>query len=161
MKRRYSRREFVRKTSLAPLELSALAWLSKSISGLAVPAGSELLWESFVKPPDDTRIMMRWWWFGPAVTHGELEREIRAMKKGGIGGFEILPVYPLALDDPARGTRNLPYLSDGFLDALRFVNQKAQEMGMRLDLTLCTGWPYGGSKVPVNEAAGMLRVVRV
>ncbi|MCL5670176.1 MAG: glycoside hydrolase, partial [Acidobacteria bacterium] len=101
------------------------------------------------------------WWFGPAVTHGELEREIRAMKKGGIGGFEILPVYPLALDDPARGTRNLPYLSDGFLDALRFVNQKAQEMGMRLDLTLCTGWPYGGSKVPVNEAAGMLRVVRV
>ena len=83
------------------------------------------------------------------------------MKEGGIGGFEILPVYPLALDDPARGIRNLPYLSDGFLDALRFVNQKAEEMGMRLDLTLCTGWPYGGSKVPVDQAAGMLRVVRV
>ncbi len=161
MKYRYSRREFVRKASLAPLELSALAWLSKSPSGLAVPDGSESLWGSFVKPPDDGRIMMRWWWFGPAVTHGELEREIRAMKEGGIGGFEILPVYPLALDDPARGIRNLPYLSDGFLGALRFVNQKAQDLGMRLDLTLCTGWPYGGSKVPVNQAAGMLRVVRV
>ena len=105
--------------------------------------------------------MMRWWWFGPAVTQEELEREMRAMKDGGIGGFEVQPVYPLALDDPPHGIRNLPYLSDGFLDALRFVNQKAQELGMRMDLTLCSGWPYGGSKVPVIQAAGMLRVVRV
>ncbi|HUX10251.1 MAG TPA: glycosyl hydrolase, partial [Terriglobia bacterium] len=127
----------------------------------AAPAGEGTLWQSFLKPPDDARIMMRWWWFGAAVTHEELEREVRAMKAGGIGGFEIQPVYPLALDDPARGIRNLPYLSDQFLEALRFTNQKAQEMGMRLDLTLCSGWPYGGSQVPVAQAAGMLRVVRV
>lgn len=105
--------------------------------------------------------MMRWWWFGPAVTNEELEREVLAMKEGGIGGFEIQPVYPLELDDPARGIRNLTYLSDRFLDALRFVDQKARETGMRLDLTLCSGWPYGGSNVPVNQSAGMLRVVRV
>jgi alpha-L-rhamnosidase len=160
MKRRYSRREFVRKTSLAPLELSALAWLSRTSVDAEAQASGGSLWESFVKPPDDSRIMMRWWWFGPAVTHEELEREVRAMKDGGIGGFEIQPVYPLELDDPACGIRNLPYLSDGVVDALRFVNQKAQETGMRLDLTLCSGWPYGGSKVPATQAAGMLRVVR-
>ena len=161
MKHRYSRREFVRKTSLAPLELSALAWLSKSSMGESDPSAGETLWQSFVKPPDDARIMMRWWWFGPAVTHQELEREMRAMKDAGIGGFEIQSVYPLALDDPARGIRILPYLSDAFLDALRFVNQKAEDLGLRLDLTLCSGWPYGGSQVPVTQAAGMLRVVRV
>jgi hypothetical protein len=160
MKRRYSRREFVRKALLAPLGLSALAWLSRSHWGDAAPAGGESLWESFVKPPDDSRIMMRWWWFGTAVTNEELGREILAMKEGGIGGFEIQPVYPLELDDIARGIHNLPYLSDEFLDALRFVNQKARETGMRLDLTLCSGWPYGGSHVPVTQAAGMLRVVR-
>ena len=161
MKPRYSRREFVRKTSLAPLELSALAWLSRSSMGEPAPPAGKTLWQSFVKPPDDARIMMRWWWFGPAVTHEELEREMRAMKEGGIGGFEIQPVYPMALDDPASGIRNLPYLSGEFLGALRFVNGKAQELGMRLDLTLCSGWPYGGSKVPVIQAAGMLRIVRV
>ena len=58
--------------------------------------------------------MMRWWWFGPAVTKPELEREMRAMKQGGIGGFEVQPVYPLALDDPEHGFRNLPYLSPSF-----------------------------------------------
>jgi len=30
--------------------------------------------KSFEKPPDDARIMMRWWWFGPAVTKEGLER---------------------------------------------------------------------------------------
>lgn len=161
MKRRYTRREFVRTTSFASLELSAAAWLMKSPSGGVVQTSQRKLWESFAKPPDDARIMMRWWWFGPAVTNEELEREVRAMKDAGIGGFEIQPVYPLELDDPPRGIRNLPYLSDDFLDALRFVNKKAQELGMRLDLTLCSGWPYGGKDVPVTQAAGMLRIVRV
>src|SRR5436190_333778 len=58
------------------------------------------LQRQFQHPPDDSRIMMRWWWFGPAVTNAELERELRTMKQGGIGGVEIQPVYPLALDDP-------------------------------------------------------------
>jgi hypothetical protein len=30
-------------------------------------------------PPDDARIMMRWWWFGPAVDNAQLEHEMRLM----------------------------------------------------------------------------------
>ncbi len=119
------------------------------------------LQRAFERPPDNAKIMMRWWWFGPAVTKPELERELRLMKEGGIGGFEVQPVYPLAPDDPALGIRNLPFLSDEFLDALRFVSAKAHELGLRMDLTLGSGWPYGGPSVPINEAAGTLRVERV
>jgi hypothetical protein len=57
---------------------------------------------------------MRWWWFGPTVTKPELAREMRNMKEGGIGGFEVQPVYPLALDDPELGFKNVPYLSDEY-----------------------------------------------
>lgn len=98
--------------------------------------------------------MMRWWWFGPAVTKPELEREMRLMKEGGIGGFEVQPVYPL-------GFQNTPYLSDEFLDALRFTGEKARELGLRMDLTLGSGWPFGGPHIPVTQAAGRLRVERV
>jgi alpha-L-rhamnosidase len=115
----------------------------------------------FEHPPDDTRIMMRWWWFGPAVAKPELEREMRVMKEGGIGGFEVQPVYPLSLDDPAKGIRNFPFLSDEYLDSLRFVSAKARELGMRMDLTLGSGWPFGGPQVSINDAAGMLRTERV
>lgn len=83
------------------------------------------------------------------------------MKEGGIGGVEIQPVYPLLPDDTANGIKNLPYLSDEFIDVLRFTSAKSKELGMRLDLTLGSGWSFGGAKVPVNEAAGALRIERV
>lgn len=116
---------------------------------------------NFVTPPDDARIMMRWWWFGPSVTKPEIERELRKMKEGGIGGVEVQPVYPLLPDDAKSGIRNLPYLSDEFLEMLRFASQKAKELGMRFDLTLGSGWSFGGAKIPITEAAGQLRVERV
>jgi hypothetical protein len=127
----------------------------------APPAGLAALKQAFQHPPDDARIMMRWWWFGAAVEKPELEREMRTMKEGGIGGFEVQPVYPLTLDDPQLGLKNLPYLSPEFLDALTFTGQKARELGMRMDLTLCSGWPYGGPHIPITQAAGKLRVDRV
>ena len=70
------------------------------------------LQRQFQTPPDDSRIMMRWWWFGPTVTKAELEREMRVMKEGGIGGFEIQPVYPVVLDDASKGLKTVPFLSD-------------------------------------------------
>src|ERR1051326_7700642 len=73
------------------------------------PSSSTLdgLRQAFGHPPDDSRIMMRWWWFGTAVEKPELERELRTMKEGGIGGVEIQPVYPLVLDDPDRKSTRL------------------------------------------------------
>ncbi len=133
-----------------------------------VPAFASMSWaqqdnvialqRAFEHPPEESRIMMRWWWFGPSVTKAELEREMQLMKEGGIGGFEVQTVYPLALDDPASGFRNFPFLSDEFIEALRFTSLKARELGLRMDLTLGSGWPYGGPSVPVTEAAGKLRV---
>ena len=105
--------------------------------------------------------MMRWWWFGPAVTKSEIERELRLMKEAGIGGVEVQAVYPLALDDTASGVRNLTFLSNEFIDALSFASVKARELGLRFDLTLGSGWPYGGPTVAIGEAAGRLRVERV
>src|SRR6185369_16614035 len=116
---------------------------------------------TFAHPPDDSRIMMRWWWFGPAVTKAEIERELRVMKEGGIGGVEVQPVYPLLPDDPKNGIKNIPYLSDEFLEMLRFTAAKCKELGMRFDLTLGSGWSFGGAKTPITEAAGQLRVERV
>ena len=116
---------------------------------------------NFENPPDDARIMMRWWWFGPSVTKAEIERELRTMKAGGIGGVEVQPVYPLLPDDPKTGHRNIPYLSDEFLEMLKFAAEKSKELGMRFDLTLGSGWSFGGAKTPITEAAGQLRVERV
>jgi hypothetical protein len=99
-------------------------------------------------PPPDARPMVRWWWFGPAVVNAQLERELLAMKAGGFGGFEIQPVYPMELDDPARGIHNVHRtLGPEFLDAVSFANRTGRANGMRVDMTLASGWPYGGPHV--------------
>jgi hypothetical protein len=139
----------------------ALLIPAAAVLAMAADADMETLRRSFENPPDDARIMMRWWWFGPGVTKTEIERELRAMKAGGMGGAEVQPVYPMALDDPETGFHNIRYLSDEFLDVLRFTSEKARELGLRLDLTLGSGWPFGGPHIPVTQAAGMLRCDRV
>jgi hypothetical protein len=141
--------------------LTSLIAICFAATALAQAQDINQLQRSFEQPPDDARIMMRWWWFGPAVTKPELEREMQVMKQGGIGGFEVQPVYPLTLDDSEKGIRNFPFLSDEHIDALRFVSAKARELGLRMDLTIGSGWPYGGPQVSVDHASGMLRSERV
>src|ERR1700677_2577891 len=56
----------------------------------------------FEHPPDDSRPMMRWWWFGVAVEKPEIRRELEEMKADGIGGAELAFVYPQVVDDPTK-----------------------------------------------------------
>ncbi len=102
--------------------------------------------------------MVRWWWFGPAATDGEITRELEQMKGAGIGGVEIANLYPLALDDPQTDFHNTPFLSPAHLAALRFAAEEARRLGLRVDVTLGSGWPFGGPHIPVTQSAGKLRV---
>jgi hypothetical protein len=147
-----SRRPTLRKPVLAILLLLVVACPSSAQETLGA------LHKAFADPPDDCRIMMRWWWFGPAVSKPEIQRELQEMKSGGIGGVEIATPYPQSLDDPVTGFHNAPYLSDEHLDALRFAAQQAARLGLRVDVTLGSGWPFGGPHIPITQAAGELRV---
>src|SRR5258707_6377255 len=147
--------------NLKPAFISILLSIAFLLACIPVNATVDTMQKDFANPPADARIMMRWWWFGPAVTKAELEREMRVMKQGGIGGFEVQAVYPLTLDDSEKGIKNFPFLSDEHIDALKFVSAKARELGLRMDLTIGSGWPYGGPQVSVDHASGMLRSERV
>src|SRR5215212_11285233 len=93
---------------------------------------------------------MRWWWFGPSVTRQELERELVAMADAGLGGVEVAYVYPLA-------TPTTEFGSDAFLADLRFAAERARELGLSFDLTLGSGWSFGGPHITTELAARQLR----
>jgi hypothetical protein len=80
------------------------------------------------------------------------------MRKAHIGGAVLLPIYPLSEDDPAKGIRNLPFLSPEFGDILRYTSARMQRLGMTFDVTLGTGWPYGGPWITPELGAHMLRL---
>ena len=138
---------------------ACLALLFSFSTLLFAQAPDQGLRQGFFNPPDDARPMMRWWWFGPAVTKPELQKELETMRGAGIGGVEIQPVYPLMLDDEAKGIKNLDYMSPEFLDDVTFASKAARSLGLRVDITLGSGWPYGGPKTTLALAAGKLKVV--
>lgn len=105
--------------------------------------------------------MVRWWWFGPAVTKPEILHELQQMKADGIGGAELAFVYPEAVDDPAHGIANLPFLSPAHLEAIRYAQEQGRALGLRIDITLCSGWPYGGPHISLAEAAGRLKLAEL
>ena len=92
---------------------------------------------------------MRWWWFGPSVTRAELERELTAMVDAGLGGVEVAYVYPLA-------TATTEFGSDAFLADLRFAAERAHELGLSFDLTLGSGWSFGGPHISTELGARQL-----
>jgi hypothetical protein len=128
-------------------------------TALLAQSSSVDLHHGYLNPPDDAKAMMRWWWFGPAVVKPELQKELEIMHDAGIGGVEIQPVYPLILDNSAKGISNLSYLSPEFLGDITFVNEKAHVLGLRVSITLGSGWPYGGPGTTLALAAGRLKVV--
>ena len=121
----------------------------------------QALRENFANPPASARPMVRWWWFGAAVEKAEIFRELQQMKANGIGGAELAFVYPEVLDDPDKGLVNLPFLSAAMLDAVNYAQAQGRQLGLRIDVTLCSGWPYGGPATTLQEAAGRLRTIEV
>jgi hypothetical protein len=105
--------------------------------------------------------MVRWWWFGTAVEKPETLRELQQMKNNGIGGAELAFVYPQILDDPAKDLINEPFLSPAMLDNVRYAQAEGRKLGLRIDVTLASGWPYGGPATTLAEAAGRLRIVQI
>jgi alpha-L-rhamnosidase len=154
-------RSSARATPLAMLSARGLLLLLFLSALVRVAGYAQDLREGFLNPPADARPLMRWWWFGPAVTKPELKKELETMQGVGIGGVEIQPVYPLMLDDETKGIKNLPYLSPEFLEDVSFANQTARALRLRVDITLGSGWPYGGRKTTLALAAEKLNVVFV
>lgn len=112
-------------------------------------------------PSDQARPMMRWWWFGVAADKHEILRELQQMKADGIGGVELAFVYPQVVNDPAKGLHNDPFVGPEMLENVRYAQQEARRLGIRVDVTLGSGWPYGGPATTPEEAAHRLRIAEI
>ena len=47
------------------------------------------------------------------------------------------------------------------LDDVNYAQAEGRKLGLRIDLTLCSGWPYGGPNTPLSEAITDIRVTQV
>lgn len=94
----------------------------------------------------------RWWWLGSAVDKENLKWNLQEYGNHGIGAVEITPLYGVQ----GNQANNIDYLSDKWLDMLRYTGEQCKRNGIELDMATGTGWPFGGPWVPLEESASRM-----
>src|SRR5579884_3838827 len=144
--------------------LSRRTFLGASVASLALPLSGHTGADAaadFRDIPNQYRLRMHWYVFGPAWTAEEGRRQLRMMAEANIGGVLLFPTYPIAVDNPQKHIHNQRYLSPEYLRTLGEITAACKETGLTFDMVLGTGWPYGGPSVALEDSAHCLRMARI
>ena len=118
-----------------------------SLAGVCAAAPKPLAW------PEPTQTMKPWvynWWMGSAVDKAGLEFQCRELRDKGFGGFHVIPIYG------AKGgyEKNWkPLLSPQWIEAWNLAAGLASYNGLGIDLTMGSGWCFGGPWIDKEHAA--------
>ena len=84
-----------------------------------------------------------WWWMGSAVDKENITWNLETMNKAGMGGGTIVPIYGVK----GHEKQYIQHLSPEFVDMVSHASKEAERLGMWVDMTTGTGWPFGGPMV--------------
>jgi hypothetical protein len=147
------RRNFLIQGSLAASGLvfmNAIPSFARSVLEKGTLLQNNDLYDLFKNPELSYRPFVRWWWNGNKIEKAELARELRILKDAGIGGVEINPIsFPSRTDD--MGKPSIEWLSEQWIDLLKFTLEEAKSLGMTCDLLVGTGFPSGGAFLEDEE----------
>jgi len=115
-----------------------------------VPA-DELSWPAV---SENSKPWAYWWWMGSAVEKEEIAKNLKLYSDAGLGGLLVTPIYG------AKGFEGkyINYLSPQWMEMLAFTSEQARKLGMGIDMSTGTGWPFGGPQVDPSHAARNLKI---
>ncbi|MFY0687582.1 MAG: glycoside hydrolase [Cyclobacteriaceae bacterium] len=97
-----------------------------------------------------------WWWMGSAVDEENIAKELTQFSESGLGGVHIIPIYGVK----GYEEQFIPFLSERWMEVVQFTIEKAGELGLGVDITLGTGWPYGGQWIDNRLSAKQFQIIR-
>ena len=104
----------------------------------AIPlSAADLDWPEITS---QTKPWSRWWWLGNIGTKQDFTTEMEKYAKAGLGGLEITPIYGVRGEE--RAFKN--YLAKDWMDTLDHVLDEGKRLGLGIDMSTGTGWPFGG-----------------
>lgn len=98
----------------------------------------------------DNKPWSYWWWLGSAVDKKSIDYNLAKYKEAGLGGLHIVPIYGVKGEED----KFLDYLSPEWVEMLAYTKEQADKNGLGLDMTLGTGWCFGGKGI--DEKTGTM-----
>ena len=118
----------------------------------ALLAAAALAW------PEPTRDAKPWvynWWMGSAVDAAGLEYQCAELEKAGFGGFHVISIYG------AKGYEKQwrEFLTPAWAEGWSLANAAAARHNLGVDLTMGSGWCFGGPQLTKEQGVRALCVV--
>ncbi|MGO8743253.1 MAG: glycosyl hydrolase [Limisphaerales bacterium] len=95
-----------------------------------------------------TRPWVWWWWHGSAVDKTNLTHELQRFHDAGLGGVQFTPIFGVKGGE----AQDISYLSPKWMAMMGYTVDEARRLGMGADMTLGTGWCFGGPTVSDQDA---------
>jgi hypothetical protein len=115
-------------------------------------AESSALDDAFRHPPASAGARTWWHWMNGNVTAEGITRDLEAMKRVGIFGFQIFDVGTGIPKGPVE------YLSDEWLKLMQHAAAEADRLGLQFEMHNCPGWSSTGGPWITPELAMQLLV---
>ncbi len=112
--------------------------LSVLLVALAISARGDDLESGFKSPPDSARPHTWWHWMNGNVTKEGITKDLEAMKRIGLGGFQAFSVTDKIPPGPVK------YMSPEWLDMMGHAVHEADRLGLQMCMHNCAGWSSSG-----------------
>lgn len=88
------------------------------------------------------------WWMASAIDEPGIRYQCEQLTEKGFGGFHVIPIYG------AKGYEKQyrEYLSSEWLDAWNMAARMARKHGLDVDMTMGSGWCFGGPWITKEDA---------
>ncbi|MDO5317536.1 MAG: glycosyl hydrolase [bacterium] len=105
------------------------------------------------EPTPEARPWAYNWWMGSAVDEAGLRLQVEEMTKVGMGGFHVIPIYSVKNNPQDR-----VMLSPDWMKAFGTAVRLAGEKGLGVDLTMGSGWCFGGPQLRPEDGSWMIEL---
>lgn len=98
-----------------------------------------------------------WFWMGNSVTKEGITKNLKDYAASGLGGLHIVPFYGEKGDED----NFIDYLSPRWMEMLVHTVNEAEKLGLGIDMTTGTGWPFGGPKLSFDQSAKTFLIKKI
>ena len=107
-------------------------------------------------PPRESGVRCWWWWLNGNVTKAAITKDLEAMHEKGFSGAMIFDADGSGQKGNRRAPEGPMFGSEEWTELYLHALNEGKRLGLKLGLSIQSGWNLGGPRVPLDDAAKQL-----